>query len=181
MGEHGPLTYLAVLAAGLVLWWVGVLLLYALGPARRTWWRRRRTVAAAARRHPGAVLVPGYAGAGMYATADRRGVLPRSWRRAWESDRPMVLAVLPDRVEVWVPGVGEPLWSVRRVENGARVRHMTVQEYYGTNRGRDELWFSDAEASAGIFPEYVVRLVNVRNHPAEDLARALRETGTVTS
>lgn len=171
------LTFLAVLVGAFVLWWTGVGLLYALGPARRARWRRRRTVAAAARHSPGAVLVPGYAGQGMYALAHQRGVLPRSWRRAWESDLQMVLAVLPDRVEVWVPGTKEPLWSVRRVEHGVWIERVTVQTYYGTDDDRDELWFRDGEAAAGIFPGYAERLLNLRDHPAEDLERALRETG----
>lgn len=178
--EITPLNYLVVLACAigvLVLWWTGVGLFYALGPGRRIRWRRLETTAAAARQHPAAVLVPGYAGAGMYGLAAERGVLPRSWERSRQSDMQVVLAVLPDRVEVWVHSAQEPLWSVRRVEHGARIERATVQEYYGTDRDRDELWFRDGEASAGVFPEYTQRPVVLRDHPALDLERALREIG----
>lgn len=175
-----PLNYLVVFA-GIIgvlgLWWAGVGLLYTLGPACRIRWRRLRTIAAAARQRPRAVFVPGYAGQGMYALANQRGVLPRSWRRGWGSDMQMVLAVLPDRVEVWVHSSEEPLWSVRRVAQGVRIERVTVQEYYGTDVDRDELWFRDGEAAAGVFPQYAVRPLNLRDYPALDLERALRETG----
>jgi len=89
----------------------------------------------------------------------------------------MVLDVLPDTVEVWVRSAQEPLWSVRRVEHGVRIERTTVQTYYGTDDDLDELWFRDGEAAAGIFPEYAARLLNLRDYPAVDLERALREIG----
>jgi hypothetical protein len=183
LGSGAPLSppnYLLALGGTVgvyVLWWIGVALVVAAGPGRRTRWRRRRTLAAAARRRPGAVLVPGYAGKGMYDQADERGVLPRTWRRAWQDDRQVVLAVLPDRVEVWVHGAEEPLWSVRRVEHGVRIERTTVQSGYEHDTDRDELWFDDGAASAGIAPEYKMRALILRDHKALDLERALREIG----
>ncbi|MEU4361474.1 hypothetical protein [Promicromonospora sp. NPDC023987] len=180
--ERTPLNFLVALAGVvgvLVLWWAGVGLVYMLGPASRTRWRRLRTIRAAARRSPGAVFVPGYAGHGMSALADERGVLPRSWRRAWASELQVVLAVLPDRVEVWVHGAQEPLWSVRRVEHGAAIERGTVQSDYGRDDDRDVLWFRDGAAAAGVFPQYTVRLLILRDYPALDLRRALRETGVL--
>lgn len=178
--EPTPLNFLV--AVGLVvgvwvLWWVAVGVLYTLGPGRRIRWRRRRAGAAAARRHPGAVLVPGFAAGSMYGLVLDRRAEPRAWRKSWGSELQVVFAVLPDRVEVWVPGEPEPLWSVRRIEGGVRIERASVQSDYGTDIERDELWFRDGEAAAGIFPEYATRLLVLRDYPAEDLERALREIG----
>ncbi|WP_129786598.1 hypothetical protein [Promicromonospora panici] len=183
LGSDAPvsvLNYLLALGGTVgvfVLWWVGVGLLFAVGTGRRIRWRRRRTMAAAARRHPGAVLVPGYAGQGMYGRADARGVLPRSWRKEWESDMQVVLAVLPDRAEVWVHSAKEPLWSVPRVEHGVRIERVTVQTYYGHDNDRDELWFDDGTDRAGVAVEYKVRVLVLKDYPALDLEQSLREIG----
>jgi hypothetical protein len=173
------LNYLIALggAVGLGVLWVAQLLLIGVCLGSRSRWRRRRTIAAAVRRHPGAVFVPGHAGHGMYSLAHERGVLPRGWRRGWPDEQRMVLVVLPDRVEVWVHGARNPLWSVRRVEDGVRVEHVTIQSDGGSESDREELWFDDGVVSAGVAPEYTVRLLLLRDYPALDLERALREIG----
>lgn len=169
-----------LLAVGAVLGvaglWIGQMLVIGICLGTVTRWRRRRTIAAGARRRPGAVFVPGHAGHGMYSRAEERGVLPRVWRRTTQSDRQIVLAVLPDRVEVWAYRVREPLWSVHRVEHGVRIERVRVLSGE-SDIDRDELWFDDGTASAGVAPEYAVRLLLFRDYPTLDLERALREIG----
>ena len=130
--------------------------------------RRAGAVAAhVARLRPGAVVVPGFTTSetldeARAAGADTRGI-------AGVGGSPAALAVVGDRVEVWVRREQEPRWTVRRVPGGVS----PVDAVYGS-RGTAGVRVADGGAAVTVVPAY--RPLRATGGLAgDDVARAVRE------
>ncbi|MGF0115716.1 hypothetical protein ACQFYA_05210 [Promicromonospora sp. Marseille-Q5078] len=130
--------------------------------------RRAGAVAAhVARLRPGAVVVPGFTTSetldeARAAGADTRGI-------AGVGGSPAALAVVGDRVEVWVRREPGPRWTVRRVPGGVA----PVGAVYGT-RETAGVRVADGGAAVTVVPAY--RPLRATGGLAGgDVARAVRE------
>ncbi|GAB3104663.1 hypothetical protein [Isoptericola nanjingensis] len=125
-----------------------------------------------ARRRPGAVVVPAFTTSetldeARTAGAPTRGIAP-------VGGSPAALAVVGDRVEVWVRREAGPRWAVRRVPGGTT----QVEAAYGT-RETPALRVADDGATVTVVPAY---------HPLRatgglaggDVARAVHEVSTAS-
>jgi hypothetical protein len=101
-----------------------------------------------ARRRPGAVLIPAVTAGEMPDLAGSLGVSRRGL--GGQGGSPVALAVLPDRVEVWLRGDEAPRWWVART---ASTTVRVAPAVFGARR-RDAVWVEDTGAALAVQPAY---------------------------
>lgn len=137
-----------------------------LGVARRV----RRLADRVAELRPGAVVIPAYTTAETALEARALGVSSRKWNDM--GGTPVVLAALPDRVEVWARGEDRPRWWVMRV---APFPPQAVRGSIGVRRP-PSLRVVDGHAQVTVAPAYSAVRATFSGSQA-DLARAMTALG----
>lgn len=146
-----------LIAVGLVALLVAVLLSIYSG-------RRDRLMTRVVRARPAATVIPGYCSSDLRDDAIRAGVPTRGLAAFFTTT--LALAVLDDRVEVWIRGDRQPRWSVRRAGADVSLHRVWMGRSHALG-----IRVSDGDAAVTFVPHHEGVLGFAR------LDRALRELG----